>query len=38
MIDPNNQASMKVAENIGMTPEKEMNDEMGPFLLFSRNK
>jgi ribosomal-protein-alanine N-acetyltransferase len=38
MIDPNNQASMKVAKNIGMSLEKEMNDEMGPFLLYSRNK
>jgi RimJ/RimL family protein N-acetyltransferase len=38
MIDPDNQASMKVARNIGMTLEKEMEDELGPFLLFSRSK
>jgi RimJ/RimL family protein N-acetyltransferase len=38
MISPGNQASVKVAENIGMTLEKEMEDELGPFLLFSRSK
>jgi len=38
MICPDNQASMKVAENIGMTFEKEMEDELGPFLLYSRSK
>jgi ribosomal-protein-alanine N-acetyltransferase len=38
MVDPNNQASAKVATNIGMTLEKEMEDEKGPFLLFSISK
>lgn len=38
MVDPENQASAKVATNIGMTLEKEMVDETGPFLLFSINK
>lgn len=35
MVDPANQASAKVARNIGMTLEKEMTDDKGPFLLFS---
>ncbi len=35
MVDPDNYASAKVAQNIGMTLEKEMKDEKGPFLLFS---
>jgi RimJ/RimL family protein N-acetyltransferase len=38
LIEPGNQASVKVAKNIGMTLEKEMVDEHGPFLLYSRNK
>jgi len=38
MIYPENQASVKVAMNIGMTLEKEMVDEKGPFLLYSRSK
>jgi RimJ/RimL family protein N-acetyltransferase len=38
MVDPDNQASAKVATNIGMTLEKELVDETGPFLLFSINK
>jgi ribosomal-protein-alanine N-acetyltransferase len=38
MVDPNNQASAKVATNIGMTLEKELEDEKGPFLLFSISK
>jgi ribosomal-protein-alanine N-acetyltransferase len=38
MIIPGNYASEKVARNIGMTLEKEMEDELGPFLLYSRNK
>ena len=37
-VDPNNQASIKVTTNIGMTLEKEMVDETGPFLLFSISK
>lgn len=35
MVDPGNQASIKVATRIGMTLEKEMEDEAGPYLLFS---
>ena len=38
LIDKENLASIKVAEKIGMTFEKEGKDEMGPFLLYSRNK
>jgi len=38
MIDPENQASLKVARNIGMTLQKEMEDEKGPYLLYSRSK
>jgi RimJ/RimL family protein N-acetyltransferase len=38
MIDPANQASAKVARNMGMTLEREMTDEKGPFLLFSISK
>jgi RimJ/RimL family protein N-acetyltransferase len=38
MVDPDNQASAKVATHIGMTLEKEMADETGPFLLYSITK
>jgi ribosomal-protein-alanine N-acetyltransferase len=38
LIDKENQASMRVAEKIGMTFEKEGKDEIGPFLVYSRNK
>jgi RimJ/RimL family protein N-acetyltransferase len=38
LIDPDNQASIKVAKNIGMNLEKEMVDEYGPYLIYSRNK
>jgi len=38
LIDRENQASIKVAMNIGMAFEKEGRDEKGPFLLYSRNK
>ena len=38
LIDRENQASMKVAQNIGMTFEKECQDEKGPFLLYSMRK
>lgn len=38
LIDRENQASIKVAKNIGMTFEKEGKDETGPFLVYSRNK
>jgi ribosomal-protein-alanine N-acetyltransferase len=37
MVDPDNQASIKTAMKIGMTLEKEMVDDKGPYLLFSRN-
>jgi len=38
LIDRRNQASVKVAQNIGMIFEKEGVDEVGPFLLFSMHK
>ena len=38
MVDPGNVASAKVARNIGMTLEKETEDEFGPFLLFSMSR
>ena len=38
LIDRENLASIRVAEKIGMTFEKEGRDEKGPFLLYSRNK
>jgi RimJ/RimL family protein N-acetyltransferase len=38
LIDPRNQASMAVARKIGMTLEREAEDEHGPYLLFARNK
>jgi ribosomal-protein-alanine N-acetyltransferase len=38
LIDEENLASIKVAEKIGMKFEKEGRDEMGPFLLYSKNK
>jgi RimJ/RimL family protein N-acetyltransferase len=38
LIDPENQASIKVARNIGMLFEKEGKDEKGPFLLYSIKK
>lgn len=38
LIDKENLASIKVAENIGMMFEKECRDETGPFLVYSRNK
>ena len=38
LIDRDNQASIKVATNIGMTFEKEGEDEIGPFLVYARNK
>ena len=36
MIEPENAASAQVARKIGMTLEKEMEDELGPYLLYSR--
>jgi len=38
MIDRENLASIGVATNIGMTFERETEDEKGPFLIYSRNK
>ena len=38
MIEPGNQASARVARKIGMTFEKEMEDALGPYLLYSRSK
>jgi ribosomal-protein-alanine N-acetyltransferase len=38
LIDADNTASQKVAEKIGMRFEKEAQDELGPFLVYSINK
>jgi RimJ/RimL family protein N-acetyltransferase len=38
LIDKDNVASIKVAEKIGMTFEKEGKDEKGSFLLYSKSK
>jgi RimJ/RimL family protein N-acetyltransferase len=38
LIDEENLASIRVAEKIGMTFEKEGRDEIGPFHLYSINK
>jgi ribosomal-protein-alanine N-acetyltransferase len=38
LIDRENQASQKVAQNIGMTFVKEGVDEVGPFLLYSMTR
>jgi RimJ/RimL family protein N-acetyltransferase len=38
LIDPANGASIRVAERIGMTFEKQLEDESGPFLLYSRGR
>jgi ribosomal-protein-alanine N-acetyltransferase len=38
MVDPENQASNKVARKMGMTLEKEAEDEKGPYLLYSIHK
>jgi len=37
-IDPEHQASIKVATKIGMTFERAAVDEYGPFSLYSRNR
>ncbi len=37
-IEKDNLASVKTAEKIGMRFEKESRDEIGPFLIYSRNK
>ncbi len=38
MLYPDNEASAKVAMNAGMTLEKELVDEHGPFLVYSMTK
>jgi RimJ/RimL family protein N-acetyltransferase len=38
VIDPENIASQKVAEKIGMIFEKEASDELGVFWVYSINK
>jgi RimJ/RimL family protein N-acetyltransferase len=38
LIDHGNQASIRVATKIGMTFEKEGEDDKGPFLVYARNK
>ena len=38
LIDAENIASQKVAENICMSFEKEARDEVGPFLVYAINK
>lgn len=38
LIEPGHVASMRVAEKIGMVFEKEGEDEIGAFLLYSQNK
>lgn len=38
LVTPGNRASANVARNIGMTLEKEMVDERGPFLLHSMDR
>jgi ribosomal-protein-alanine N-acetyltransferase len=38
LIDHDNKASIKVATKIGMTFEKEGEDEKGPFLVYAMNR
>jgi RimJ/RimL family protein N-acetyltransferase len=38
LIESQNRPSIRVAEKIGMTFEKQGRDEKGPFLVYSRNK
>lgn len=38
VIEPDHQASIKVATKIGMRFEKEAKDEYGPFLVYALNK
>ena len=38
LIDPENIASLRVAQKIGMAYEREGHDEAGPFLMYSINK
>lgn len=38
LIEHGNQASIKVATKVGMTFEKEGEDDIGPFLVYAMNK
>jgi RimJ/RimL family protein N-acetyltransferase len=38
LIDRDNVASMRVAQNIGMTFEREGRDDVGPFMLYSMTR
>ncbi len=38
MMYPENKASVRVAENMGMTFEKEMVDEKGPYWIYAKNR
>lgn len=38
MIDPDNWASIRVAQKIGMHFERRAEDETGPFLIYARNR
>jgi ribosomal-protein-alanine N-acetyltransferase len=38
LIEPQNQASIRVATKIGMTFERDGQDEVGPFLLYSMSR
>jgi RimJ/RimL family protein N-acetyltransferase len=38
LIDPENRASARVAEKLGMKLDKAMVDEMGPFLLYAKSR
>jgi RimJ/RimL family protein N-acetyltransferase len=38
LIDRDNVASIRVAENIGMAFEREGVDDKGPFLIYSMNR
>ena len=38
VIEPENQASIRVATKIGMSFEREARDDYGPFLIYSMNK
>ena len=38
LIEPENEASKRVAEKIGMSFEKEAHDELGTFFVYSINK
>ena len=38
MVLPNNIASMRVAEKIGMMLDKEMEDDLGPYFIYSMER